>query len=87
MNQYVLVEQDYRVLVLVPFSLGHLQALLLTLLLLLVSRLDRLRRDDDVKGRQTKKAQEVEQSLLSKVCFDGSYYSLGVNVTGKSCLV
>jgi len=29
-------------------------------------RLDRLRRDDDVKGRQTKKAQEVEQSLLSK---------------------
>lgn len=29
--------------------------------------MDRLRREDDVKGRQTKKAQDAEQSLLSKV--------------------
>lgn len=29
-------------------------------------RMDRLRREDDVKGRQTKKAQDAEQSLLSK---------------------
>lgn len=65
-------------LVLVPSSLGHLQALSLTLLPLLVSRLDRLRRDDDVKGRQTKKAQEVEQSLLSKVCFDGLVRKLSI---------
>lgn len=32
-----------------------------------VSRMDRLRREDDGKGRQIKKAQDAEQSLLSKV--------------------
>lgn len=58
-------------MVLARATLEHLQALLLTVLLFLVSRQDRLRRDDDIKGRQTKKAQEVEQSLLSKVCSDG----------------
>jgi hypothetical protein len=31
------------------------------------NRMDRLRREDDGKGRQVKKAQDAEQSLLSKV--------------------
>lgn len=31
-------------------------------------RLDRLRKEDELKGRQTKKASDAEQSLLSKVC-------------------
>lgn len=34
------------------------------------NRMDRLRREDDGKGRQIKKAQDAEQSLLSKVRFD-----------------
>lgn len=32
-----------------------------------INRMDRLRREDDGKGRQIKKAQDAEQSLLSKV--------------------
>lgn len=32
--------------------------------------MDRLRREDDGKGRQIKKAQDAEQSLLSKVCLN-----------------
>lgn len=31
-------------------------------------RLDRLRKEDELKGRQTKKASDAEQTLLSKVC-------------------
>lgn len=31
-------------------------------------RLDRLRKEDELKGRQTKKATDAEQTLLSKVC-------------------
>jgi hypothetical protein len=34
-----------------------------------LSRLDRVRRDDDQKNRGSKKAQDAEQSLLSKVGF------------------
>lgn len=30
-------------------------------------RLDRLRREDDQRGRQSKKAQDAEQTLLNKV--------------------
>jgi hypothetical protein len=36
---------------------------------LFMSRLDRLRREDDGKNRASKKAQDVEQSLLSRVGF------------------
>ncbi len=36
---------------------------------LFMSRLDRLRREDEGKNRASKKAQDVEQSLLSRVGF------------------
>ena len=38
------------------------------------NRMERLRREDDGKGRQVKKAQDAEQSLLSKVRLDFQDY-------------
>jgi hypothetical protein len=46
---------------------GHLTFPSLMWLCSHLSRLDRVRRDDDQKNRGSKKAQDAEQSLLNKV--------------------
>jgi len=51
---------------------GHLTFPSLMWLCSHLSRLDRVRRDDDQKNRGSKKAQDAEQSLLSKVGFVAS---------------